>query len=207
MESPRLGSTKLQILNVLRRNPSTVRDLALALNVTENAVRTHVLTLERDALVRPHGRRANARKPSIVYGLAPDADRLFAKPYGAVLTSVLDEVEERRGDAEVASIACAVGRELARARSARVAPLTGRARVAAIVQLINELGGLAELEEKDGHLFLHGYSCPLVAVVPSHPEICKLTQTFVEDLLGSGTVRECCDRAGDDVRCHFAIDL
>ena len=35
---------------------------------------------------------------------------------------------------------------------------------------LNELGGLAELEERDGGFVIRGYSCPLTSVVRDHPE-------------------------------------
>lgn len=206
MESPRPGSTRRQILQTLRRSPATVADLARGLKVTENAVRVHVLALERDGLIRPRGRRASARKPAVVYGLAPAAERLFDKPYAAVLSALLDELKEQSGADAVRDLAVAVGHRFARAHASAVESTAGHARLEAITQLINELGGLAELDGADGQLILTGYSCPLVAVVPAHPEVCLLTQTFIGDLLGEGSVRETCQR-GAEIRCRFEIDL
>lgn len=201
-----LGSTKLQILNILRRSPCTVHDLAVILDLTDNAVRTHVLALERDRLIEPHSRRPGVRKPAIVYGLAPAADQLLPKPYAAVLNAVLDEVEVRQGTDEITSIARSIGENLAEEHWGRVANLQGRERIEAIARLIDQIGGLAEVEEKDGRFVLNGFSCPLVAVVPNHPQICTLTKTFIQDLLGHGTVHERCDHQGSDVRCRFEIE-
>ena len=38
--------------------------------------------------------------------------------------------------------------------------------------MLNDLGGLAELEERGDTVLIRGYSCPPTAVVPGHPGVC-----------------------------------
>ena len=45
------------ILRLMHRAPHTVNDLALALGVTDNAVREHLARLEREGFIRQVGRR------------------------------------------------------------------------------------------------------------------------------------------------------
>ncbi len=79
-----------------------------------------------------------------------------------------------------------------------------RTRLEAGVSVLNELGGLAELEEHDGDAFVtRGYSCPFTAVVPGHPEVCRLTEALLMELAGV-PVRERCDR-GESPRCYFEV--
>ncbi len=155
-----LGPTRLQILDLLRHGPRTVHDLAVAIGVTDNAIRAHVTALERDRLIEQQGRRPGVRKPSVVYDLAPAADQLFPKPYARVLGLVLDEVEWRQGSDELTSIAERVGQELARPHAGGLGSLRGRARVEAIAGLLGELGGLIDVETQENGFRLVGYSCP-----------------------------------------------
>jgi predicted ArsR family transcriptional regulator len=83
------ASTRGKIALLLRAAPSTVEQLAQALDLTDNAVRAHLVALERDGLVRQAGSVRTARRPSVAYELAPDAERLFPKAYGAVLSAIL----------------------------------------------------------------------------------------------------------------------
>ncbi len=55
-------STRGQIVGLLRRGVGTVEELASELEVTDNAVRAHLATLERDGLraARNAARRAQA---------------------------------------------------------------------------------------------------------------------------------------------------
>ena len=80
-----------------------------------------------------------------------------------------------------------------------------RARLDVAVAALNELGGLAELEEGEGVFVIRGYSCPLAAVTPGHPAVCKLAETLVAEVVGV-PVRECCDR-GERPRCRFEVAL
>jgi predicted ArsR family transcriptional regulator len=62
-----LESTRGQVLQKLRAGEQTVNDLAAALNLTDNAVRAHLISLERDGLVRQTGSRQGFRKPHATY--------------------------------------------------------------------------------------------------------------------------------------------
>src|SRR5919204_1017264 len=89
------ASTRGRIITLLRRGSRTVNDLAAALGLTDNAVRTQLTALERDGLVQASGTRPGTRKPNITYGLTPEAGRLFPKMYSAVLRQLLDVLAER----------------------------------------------------------------------------------------------------------------
>ena len=197
------ASTRGRIVALLRRASRTVEELAQALGLTDNAIRAHLASLERDGLVRQEGVRRGVRKPSYAYDLTPEADRLFPKPYAPVLGQLLDVLAERLEPAEVEALLRTVGRRLAAREVARAGDL--RARLDVAVAALNELGGLAELEEGDGVFVIRGYSCPLAAVTPGHPAVCKLAETLVAEITGV-PVRECCDR-GERPRCRFEVPV
>lgn len=201
-----LGATRSRILLLLRRAPRTIHELAESLQLTDNAVRAHVAALERDRLVAQRGQRARVRKPAITYTLGPTADALFVKPYARVFGALVEEMKQRYGEAELTDALREIGAQLARERLGQVVGLKEKQRVDAIAALIDDLGGLAEVEGGAGHYVLTGYNCPLGAVVGDHPEVCRLTEALVAGLVGSGTVRECCQR-GETTTCRFAIDV
>ena len=77
-----------------------------------------------------------------------------------------------------------------------------RGRLEQAVGVLNELGGLAELEERDGSFVIRGYSCPLAGVAPNHPEVCRMAETLLTELAGV-PVYEHCDRG--ERPCCFEI--
>ena len=71
-----LASTRGRILALLRGEDRTVNDLAAVLKLTNNAVRAHLISLERDGLVQQRGSRPGIRKPHVAYGLSAEAENL-----------------------------------------------------------------------------------------------------------------------------------
>jgi predicted ArsR family transcriptional regulator len=195
------ASTRGQIITLLRRSSHTVDELAMALDLTDNAVRAHLATLERDGIVQQSGMRRGSGKPASVYDLAPEAEQLFPKAYGQVLQNVLDVLSERMPTDEVETLLREVGRRIAAGWNVPSGDL--RVRLEAAVEVLNELGGMAEIEEGDGHYCIRGYSCPLAAVVPGHPVVCRLAETLLTELVGV-PVQEHCDNA-EIPRCRFTI--
>jgi predicted ArsR family transcriptional regulator len=195
-------STRGQIVTLLRRSWRTVEELARALGLTDNGVRAHLAVLERDGIVRQRGsvrRSSGGGKPAYVYGLTEEAEDLFPKAYEPALRRLLDVLSERLGSGESEALLGSVGRRLAEEHSTRA----DGARLESAVEVLNELGGLAELEEHDGVLVIRGYSCPLAGVTSDHPEVCRMVETLIAELAGV-PVHERCDR-GERPRCCFEV--
>src|SRR5215207_6511868 len=197
-------STRGQLVTLLRRGGRTVEELAQVLVLTDNGVRAHLATLERDGLVQQRGsvrRSSGGGKPAYVYELTSEAENLFPKAYEPVLHRLLDVLSERIGPEESEMLLRAVGNRLAEGQTV---PEDGiHVRLEAAVAVLNELGGLAELEERDGSFVIRGYSCPLAAVTPNHPEVCRMAESLVTELAGV-PVGERCDR-GKRPRCCFEV--
>jgi predicted ArsR family transcriptional regulator len=189
------------VTTVLRQGERTVEELAQALGLTDNVVRAHLVTLERDGLVRQAGLRRAASKPAYAYALTPAAERLFPKAYGTLLRMLLDVLTERLPPSAVDDAVREVGHRLAAGQTMPNGELRDRVDQALVV--LGELGGLAEAEEREDGFLIRGASCPLAAALPGHPEICHLAETLLSDLIGV-PVAECSQR-GDHPRCCFPV--
>jgi predicted ArsR family transcriptional regulator len=198
-------STRGRIVTLLRRSGHTVDELAQDLGLTNNGVRAHLATLERDGIARQRGtvrRGSGGGKPAYVYELAPEAEDMFPKAYEPVLLRLLDVLSERLGLEETEALLRAAGRRLAEGRA--MPSDDAHARLEAAVNVLNELGGLAELEVRDGAFVIRGHSCPLAAVTPGRPEVCRMAETLLTELAGV-PVHERCDR-GERPRCCFEVE-
>ena len=124
-----METTRGQVLGLLRRGSRTVDELAAGLGLTDNAIRAHLATLERDGLVRQEGQRRGpkAGKPALVYEPTPEAELRLSRAYAPVLAALLEELVDRLPDQETESLLAAVGRRLAAAVPRREAALEGRA--------------------------------------------------------------------------------
>jgi predicted ArsR family transcriptional regulator len=200
-----LASTRGQVVQLLRRGARTVEELAQALGLTDNAVRSHLAALERDGLVRQDGvrRGPGAGKPATIYELNPAAAPLFSKAYPSVLRTVLDVMVEQLPEDRSEAMLREVGRRLAASAGGR-ATGSPEARAAAAANVLRALGGEVDLvHEGDDLLIRSAGGCPLSAAVSHRPEMCSAVETLVSEI--SGQAAHSCCQHGDKPRCCFAI--
>jgi len=69
---------------------------------------------------------------------------------------------------------------------------------------LERLGGSARIVERVDQLGIEGDSCPFADVVAEHPEVCKATESAVQEIVGEPVI-EICDRTGLP-KCRFSID-
>jgi predicted ArsR family transcriptional regulator len=199
-----LETTRGRIVALLRCQARTVEELAQALDLTDNAVRAHLATLERDGMVRQSGARRSpgAGKPATVYELSSDAEAVLSRAYPPVLSALLEELVAQLPANQTEALLAGVGRRLA---APLLPPPTAsfRARLDAAVGVLNALGGAAELEEQDGAAVIRGCGCPLASVVARRPEMCHAVEALLSEVVGV-QVRQCC-RHGNRPSCCFEI--
>ena len=195
-------STRGQIVTLLRTAPATVEELARKLKLTDNAVRAHLATLERDRLVRQSGLRRGPRKPHFTYVLTDEADRLFPKAYDALLNQLITVLKTRLEPAEIEDVLREVGRALA-ANSPPENPASLESRVQTALKVLEAIGGAAEVEHHGDKTVIASNSCPLAAAVSVHPEVCRLAETLVAEIV-KVPVEEKCDRSGRP-KCRFEL--
>jgi len=195
-------STRGQIVTLLRGAPCTVEELAGKLNLTDNAVRAHLSTLERDGLVRQSGLRRGPRKPHFTYVLTEEADKLFPKAYDALLNQLIAVLKSRMEPAEIEEVLREVGRALA--ADAPAGPnVSLESRVQTALKVLEAIGGAAEIEQHGDKIVIAASGCPLAAAVAVHPEVCRLAETLVAEIV-KVPVEERCDRTGRP-KCRFEL--
>ena len=108
-----LESTRGRILDLLRTKEQTVNELAAALDLTDNAVRAHLLSLERDGLIHRAGTQPGFRKPHVTYALTAESEQIFPKAYGPLLDLLLTVVARKLSPKELRAAMREVGRRVA----------------------------------------------------------------------------------------------
>src|SRR5205809_1592971 len=88
-------STRGKIVKLLWHSEKTVNDLAAELGLTDNAVRAHLLSLERDGMVESGGTVKGIRKPHFTFKLTHKGRRLFPRSYDSLLIRFLDALKSR----------------------------------------------------------------------------------------------------------------
>jgi predicted ArsR family transcriptional regulator len=198
-------STRGQILGLLRKGVKTVEELSVQLKVTDNAVRAHLSTLERDGLIERRGFERGFRKPHFAYVLTSEAEQLFPKAYSTLFNQLLAVLKQKLSTEELEIIL----REVARSLAAGNMPTeneTLESRAQRALAAMESLGGAPDLESTDdgGNLVIKSVSsCPFDTSVSKHPEVCRLAAAFLSEVTGL-EVQEHCQK-GDRPQCTFEI--
>jgi predicted ArsR family transcriptional regulator len=197
-------STRGRIVGLLRDGSSTVNEMASKLELTDNAVRAHLLSLERDGLIRQSGVQRGSRKPHYAYELTSEAERLFPKAYDALLNQLIATLKGRLPPSAVEDVLREVGRSLAARHASGDAPADLEARLQNVLLVLKAIGGTPVVEREGGTLIIRSGGCPLAAAVAEHPEVCEVAEALVAEVVGL-PVRESCHRGGGSPRCRFEI--
>jgi predicted ArsR family transcriptional regulator len=200
-----LTSTRGKILALLRGENRTVSELASALDLTHNAVRAHLLALERDGLVLQRGIRRGIRKPHASYGLSDEAEHVFPKAYGVLCNHFVTAISKQLSPRGLRTAMRQVGTAVAAAHMKQVQGRSVRERINVAVQLFNEeLGGAAKYEQRNGKRLIHSRNgCPLAAITVNHPDACLILESMLTKLIGV-PARKCCEYQ-DTPRCCFEL--
>lgn len=198
-------STRGRIVALLRQSDATVEQLATALGLTGNAVRAHLATLERDGIIEQRAGKSDGGvgKPAYSYAIARDAEPMFSRAYVPVLIELLHVLADKLPPRELETVLRTVGHRLAAEQATPRGTLSERAQAAA--EILNELGGIAELQEQKGALTIRGASCPLGSAAGARPEVCHAVESFLTELVGA-PVHERCEH-GERPRCCFEIEM
>lgn len=196
-------STRGRIVTLLRKGSLTVNDLAKELSLTDNAVRAHLLSLERDGLVVQEGTVKGFRKPHYIYGLSGSARDLFPRPYGVLFNRLLSSLRGVLSKSSLVIRLREIGSSIG-AENSPASPATPEQRVESALRTIESLGGSAEVVNEDGKAIIRSAGCPFAEAVEEHPEVCKITESMLAEILHAD-VHEICDRTASP-KCRFLVN-
>ncbi|UVI28226.1 helix-turn-helix transcriptional regulator [Paenibacillus spongiae] len=200
------GSTRHTILLLLKtKGQMNAGELAKELQITEMAVRRHLNTLERDLLIRPTVVRQAMGRPTHMYGLTDQAERMFPQNY-KVLT--LDFLHQLSADADTAELVdhLFTGRKqkLLERYASRMEGKNLGEKVEELAAIQNDGGYMVKLEAHEDTFVLHEYNCPIAQVAMHYQQACRCELALFEELLDAKVERtECLAKGGG--KCSYVI--
>ena len=194
-------STRGQIVMLLRDSAKTVNEIADTLKLTDNAIRAHLLSLERDRLVEQKGVVKGFRKPHNTYGLTGEARHLFPKPYAFLFNKLLDALKRTLSTTTFLHTLRDVGHGIG---NENFADGDLDSRLDESLKILESLGGAAKVVRENGKVIIKSESCPFSEAVSAHPEVCKVAESMIEEIVEK-PVKEVCDREASP-KCCFEID-
>jgi DeoR family transcriptional regulator, suf operon transcriptional repressor len=174
------------LLALKKHQPLTARELAARFDLTPNAMRRHLETLEAAGIVRHSREVRGVGGPVHAFSLTGSGEALFPRQYATVLLETLDAIAAEHGRGGVSEFFRRKWTALAAeaAPALQLLPLTERVQL--LAELWTSLGYMAEADVDDdtGLPVLRKHNCAIRAVAEQYPEVCATEAAFIADVLG-----------------------
>lgn len=194
------------LVELKRAQPLTAKDLAERLGVSANAIRHHLKELEAEALLAYGREQRGVGAPTFAYRLSAQGEALFPRRYEQTLTDLLARVSERQGRDAAVGMFVEHYDELARRLNAELEGGSPERRLAAVAQVMNEAGYMAEWNESAGTFRLSEHNCAIRSVAERFPEVCAAEEKFLQAVLAATVERRAHIVSGCNA-CEYAIDF
>ncbi len=174
------------LLELKKHQPLTARELSIRFDLTPNALRRHLETLEAAGIVRHSREVRGVGGPVHAFALTGSGEALFPRQYATVLLEMLDSIVNEHGRDGVSDFFRRKWTSLASEAAPQLQQLPLAERVQLLAELWTSLGYMAEadVDEATGRPVLRKHNCAIRAVAESYPEICATEAAFIADVLG-----------------------
>ncbi|MCG9683949.1 transcriptional regulator [Vibrio sp. Isolate23] len=175
-----------KILQVIKtRGAVTVKELAQELGMTTMGVRQHLQKLEKDGLLSYEDRKAKIGRPTRHWLLTALGHRQFADRHGELTIQVIDAVEHLFGADGLKKVAEERERSTFLSYQMQLSKLSGlEQRLIKLVELRQQEGYMAELEECNNRYLLIENHCPICNAAVHCPALCQSELNVFQKLLG-----------------------
>jgi predicted ArsR family transcriptional regulator len=203
------AETRQQILIAFKRSgPTTINAIARRLDVSDEAIRQHVVQLLKEALIEPCKPRRTPRKasgrPPLRYCLTVTGDHLFPKRYDELALDMLEAIDREFGETDALELFAALADETVAEWKSEVAGRSLQERIEIIRRKYAALDRDTVTDRaSDGYRIIER-NCPFLNVALKRPELCSVAVNVMTRLLGCKVVRQERIQNGDG-RCVFRI--
>jgi predicted ArsR family transcriptional regulator len=207
LNAPGMSSSQRDILVLLkRRGRCTIPELAKETGLNIETVRHHLRGLEAMGYADRFGTRPlRPGRPELEYGLTRASESLFPRREGELLQGRAKHLKETGNEQLLEDFFASYIGARRSAALARVAELSGTARVKEAAAILSELGFMAETGSDSGS-DLRLCHCPLRDLVKVSKVPCRAELGFVRELLGHPHLTRLAYIPAGDTSCSYRGD-
>lgn len=200
-----MGTRKQIMLLLKTEGPLTVSELAIKLGVTEMAVRRHLNTLERDALINSKLLRQSMGRPTNQYFLTDRSDEHFPKSYHSFTLELLNDLEENYGPELIDDLFVRREKRLIDTYQKQFQQPDLRERVKRLAELQDSKGYMVDWEEQGNGVYqITEHNCPIAQVANKFNQACNCELNWFRQLLKADVAQlECKAKGGHN--CVYSI--
>ncbi len=204
-----LGQTQQQLLKLLNKNKKglTIPELIDRLDISRNAVKQHLTSLEKNNLIQTGALHKTAGRPLQSYMLSDEGKERFARKYSWFAQVLLESLRTEKGEKGLSKFLEKIGSSISAQYLPDLKKLKTKDRVNKVAKILSELGYEAEaLSSKDKTEIskLEISNCVFQHLANSCPEICSFDLALLSNLTGQKIEQQSCIARDGNV-CSFGV--
>ncbi len=201
-----MGQRQQALLKLLLRNKSglTVDELSRNLEVTRNAVRQHLASLENDGLIEPGISRPSGGRPEQLYILSDKGKEMFPRQYSWFAELVVESIRDEAGESVLKQRLDHMGERIGDQLLAQnPAQANLQSQVEKLSGIMHEMGysthGVSVI---DGKPVIEADNCVFHNLAMKNPDICRFDLAMMSKFTGSKIDHQECMALGGNI-CRF----
>jgi DeoR family transcriptional regulator, suf operon transcriptional repressor len=199
-------SRQNQILQLLLNAKSglSIDEMASRLEISRNALKQHLVILERDQLVQKHALHTTGGRPAQSYVLSDKGINHFPKQYSWFCNLILTDLKAEMGEAAFKGYMKKLGVNLAQSLKQEFSHKSQADKITALVTAMQSLGYHAQLDLTPTETTIVAFNCVYHDLAQQHPELCEFDHALMSTLLEKPIMQtECMARNG--CVCKFSL--
>ncbi|HIG64382.1 MAG TPA: HTH domain-containing protein [Methyloprofundus sp.] len=179
------GSRQEQIMNLLLTTKSglSIDTLAEQIEISRNAVKKHLDTLEKISLVQAANLNITGGRPSRNYKLTDQGINYFTKQYAWFGSLVLTEIKQEMGGPAFSRFMQRLGAKIASSLAPQFTDKSPAEKVQILTTIMQNLGYQASVENNDKTLTITAINCVFHDLAQEHTELCEFDRALIGNLL------------------------
>ncbi len=201
------ASRQEQILTLLLNTSAgmSIDEMAAKLEISRNAVKQHLVGLEKQQWVREAALNSTGGRPARSYTLTEQGVNRFPKQYAWFCNLLIDELAAEMDSQTLEKMMWKLGVKLGQSLVPQFAGKNPAEKMTALVELMQSLGYHAEIETQTAEPGIKAVNCVYHDLAQQHPQICHFDQALIATLLDKPVQQTAC-MAKNDCACRFKID-
>lgn len=201
-----LGTRQQELINLLLKNKSglTVDELSQRLEITGNAVRQHLASLENNGLVTKGATRPSGGRPEQLNVLTDAGREFFPRHYSWFAQLMIESIKQASGAEGLRESMDAMGKEVAKQLLRQHSGLgSQQQKVEKLSELMEQLGyNTRNVTVVDGAPTIEADNCIFHTLAISNPEVCQFDLALLSTFTDSKIDHQECMASGGSV-CRF----
>ncbi len=199
-----------QILKLLLENKAglSIDEVAIALNISRNAVQQHFVVLERDGYIQAGVLNKTAGRPVRSFVLTKAGINSFPKQYAWFSELILTNMKNEMGSEAFQLYLHKLGSNLSQSLLPQFEGKQTDGRIEALLKVMDGLGFDARniKDSESNEQFIEARNCIYHDLAQKHEEICEFDRVLISSLLDKDIDHVECMAKGGGVCCFKIID-